>query len=145
MEKGTNKRLLVLFVISIFLLSCNSSRRFLYQFTDENKAVIRHVLSHGRVSCENCYFNGACAQIVDSTVSKNSYKLEGKCFLYRYIVTTESQKDGAEMGIKVKCATLLGRNKENENYFLDEIASALFVANQNYIKSQLKVDSSKLK
>lgn len=128
--------------MSCLLLGCSSSRTFQYQFNELNRQIIRYTLAHGKIACENCYFNGACVQIVDSVLTKDKYELNGKCALYSYRVTTESVNNGSEIKIKVKCSLLIGRSKTSENYFLDEVGGALFEANQDYMKSQISDDNN---
>lgn len=145
MKKIARNVLIADIIICAFLAGCNSSRTFEYQFNDANKAVIRNVLSHGKISCENCYLNGACVQVVDSIVTDDKYELTGKCALYSYHVTTESLTGGTKMKIMVKSSLIVGRNKTSEKYLLEEIGVALFEANYDYIRHQLKDNEDKEK
>ena len=135
-------KLISFLLITCLLFGCSSSRTFQYQFNDINRQVIRYTLAHGKIACENCYLNGACVQIVDSVLTKDRYELIGKCALYSYRLTTESLHNGSEIKIKVKCSLLVGRSKTSENYFLDEVAGALFEANEGYMKSKIGNDKN---
>jgi hypothetical protein len=141
MKKNPVQQLILLFPVLVLLTSCYSSRTYEYPFDSKNLGIIRNTLEHGKVGCENCYWN-RCVYVSDSSVTEKEYRLTGKCALYTYHLIAKSASGGSEITLKIKCALLVGRSKKSENYFLDEVAGALFNSNDEHIRSALKPSES---
>jgi hypothetical protein len=127
--------ILLLAVIFYLYYTRPLKKYFHYPFNEKNNEIIKDVYSKGKVSCGG----GFCLHIdtVIQTTSKYIIKGGPQLRLYNMNLYVESKKGGNEFEIILPNRSLVFRNNEYEQLFLDEITTQLFLNNDQSLLNHL--------
>jgi preprotein translocase subunit YajC len=123
-------------VILYFYYTRPLTKHFYYPFNEKNNSIIKDVYSKGKVSCGG----GFCLQI-DTIIQTNSkYIIKGgpQLRLYNMNLYVQKEKGGKEFEVVLPNRSLVFRNAEYGQLFLDEITTQLFLNNDQSISNHLE-------